>query len=63
VLEDGRGWKAIGEECMIQRSLEDGEVWGLLEEEDAVVGADQELGADKKDVGGPCAITESFNDN
>ena len=48
---------------MIQRSLEDGEVWGLLEEEDAVVGADQELGADKKDVGGPCAITESFNDN
>jgi hypothetical protein len=36
---------------MIQRSLEDGRIRGLLEEEDAVVGADQELGADKKDVG------------
>jgi hypothetical protein len=41
--------------------------WGDLrltwKEEDAVVGAGQELGADKKDVGEPFAITELSNDN
>lgn len=41
----------MGERCMIQRSLEGKVVGGLLGKEDAMVGADQELGADKKDAG------------